>query len=255
MSKIFDSLKRAEEARRKIASQKEPVEVAEELSSPPGRAPLTAGGALPKGLAQEIGVLRNSLESALKGKDRRTVLFTSAVMSEGTTTIAVNYAKLIALQGSEKVLLCEMNARNPSLARLFSIDPEPGIGSVFSGNNTLSSVVRNLDAYNLSVATIGTMDLTDMQVNLSTRFPALLQEAFSAYTTIVFDAPAVSVASETAPMSAFVDGVVIVVEVGKTKREVVERSINVIHQQEGTVLGVILNRKKYYIPEFLYKRT
>jgi Mrp family chromosome partitioning ATPase len=55
-------------------------------------------------------------------------------------------------------------------------------------------------------------------------------------------------------MCAYVDGVVMVVQAGKTKREVVQRSMDAIARYEGNILGVILNRKKYYIPGFLYKR-
>lgn len=255
MSKIFDSLKRAEEERRKNAARQERGTAEEPVPGAPTLTPLVTAGSLPESFAREIGVLRNSLESALKGKDRRAVLFTSSSMSEGVTTIAVNYAKLVAMQGREKVLLCELNARRPSFAKLFSIEPEPGIGSVLSGKNPLATVVRSIESFNLSVAPIGSMDLAAMQVHFSTRFPALLQEAFSAYTMVVFDAPAMSISPETAPMATFVDGVVIVVREGKTKREVIQRSINAIQQQEGKILGVILNRKKYYIPEFLYKRV
>jgi protein-tyrosine kinase len=254
MSKMFDSLRRAEEARLKKTAQPEHEAVAEPAPGTAAPQAFVNAGLLPEGFAREIGVLRNSLESALKGKDRRSVLFTSSVVSEGATTIAVNYAKLIAMHGSEKVLLCEMNARRPSFVNLFSIEPEPGVGSVFTGENSLSAVVSYIDAFNLSVAPIGAMDLAAMQQHFSARFPALLREAFGEFTTVVFDAPAVSVSPETAPMSSFVDGVVIVVQEGKTKREVIQRSIGAIQQQEGRVLGVILNRKKYYIPEFLYNR-
>jgi Mrp family chromosome partitioning ATPase len=51
-----------------------------------------------------------------------------------------------------------------------------------------------------------------------------------------------------------VDGVVLVVHCGRTKRETVERSIKQVQQFRGKVLGVVLNRKRYYIPDFIYRR-
>jgi capsular exopolysaccharide synthesis family protein len=255
VSKMFDSLKRAEAERRKKASQRREEEAPEQAPDAPVQTPLVLAGSLPEGFAREIGVLRNSIDSALKGRERKALLFTSSTLAEGATTIAVNYAKLLAMQGSEKILLCEMNARAPSFSRLFSIDPEPGINDVLSGKSDLSAVIHDLDDYRLAVAPIGTADFASMQLHLSTQFPRLLQQALNEYTTVIFDAPAISVSPETAPMSAFVDGVVLVVQAGKTKREVIQQSINAISQQEGKVLGVILNRKKYYIPGFLYKRV
>ena len=56
-------------------------------------------------------------------------------------------------------------------------------------------------------------------------------------------------------MTAFVDGVVLVVQAERTKREVVQRSMESIANFQGNILGVVLNRKKYYIPEFLYRRV
>ncbi|MBI4721140.1 MAG: CpsD/CapB family tyrosine-protein kinase [Chitinivibrionia bacterium] len=254
MSKIFDSLKRAEEERRTKASQHT---VADERDSAavPERPPGTTDGSISTEFARELGVLQNSLNSALKGKARKTLLFTSSAREEGATTLAVNYAKMVAMQGQETVLLCEMNARYPALAGLFSIDGSRGISDVLSGRQPLSAVVHRISEYGLSVAPIGTQDPASIQLLLSRMFPRLLEQALAAYSMVILDAPAITMAPETAPMAPFVDGVVLVVQTGRTKREVIQRSINAISQQDGKVLGIILNRKKYYIPEFLYKRV
>ena len=61
-------------------------------------------------------------------------------------------------------------------------------------------------------------------------------------------------APETPAMTALVDSVVLVVRAGQTKREVVTRALESIDHFDGKVAGIVLNRKKYYIPEFLYRR-
>jgi Mrp family chromosome partitioning ATPase len=71
---------------------------------------------------------------------------------------------------------------------------------------------------------------------------------------VLVDAPPIVGSPEAPPMAAIVDGVVLVVKSGKTKREVVQRSLDMIAQFDGNVLGVVLNRKKYYIPDFIYRR-
>ena len=253
MSRIFDSLKRAEEERRNKTSR-EVAEVEHDFAIP--AQPLgMPDESISAGFAQELGVLQNSLNSALKGKARKALLFTSSAREEGATTLAVNYAKMVAMQRQETVLLCEMNARYPVFAELFSIDGTIGIGDVLSGQQPLSSIVRRVSEYNLSLAPIGRLDPTSMQLLLARMFPRLLEQALAEYTMVILDAPAITIAPETPPMSPLVDGVVLVVQTGKTKREVIQRSMNAISQQEGKVLGIILNRKKYYIPEFLYKRV
>ena len=70
---------------------------------------------------REIGILRNSIDTLLQGNARKSVLFTSAVPREGTTTVANNYAALVAMKSDVRVLLVEMNARKPALARRLSL--------------------------------------------------------------------------------------------------------------------------------------
>jgi len=181
-------------------------------------------------------------------------VFTSAVSGEGATTIGSNFARLLALQGGGRVLLCEMNARNPIFKNLFTLNNDLGITDFFSGERNLPSIVHSTREANLDVIPIGKEDPALIQIHLQNVFPELVRQAAAIYETVIFDAPAIVSSPETAPMVSQVDGVVLVVHSGKTKREVVQRSIETIHRSDGNVLGIILNRKKYYIPEFLYKR-
>lgn len=101
---------------------------------------------------------------------------------------------------------------------------------------------------------VGEHEPTKIQLYLDRVFPKLLEAARRRYDTILVDAPPVVGSPETPPLSSFVDGVVIVIQCGRTKREVVRRSLNMIEQFEGKVIGLVLNRKKYFIPDFIYRR-
>jgi protein-tyrosine kinase len=254
VSKIFDSLKRAEAERKNRAKQTE----AGSNITPIRTASVTPAGVdtngFPEDLLRQLGILKNAVDSILKGKERKTIVFTSAVSGEGTTTIGSSFARLLALQGGGRVLLCEMNARNPALKKLFGLNGDLGITDFFSGERNLPAVVHTTREANLDVIPIGKEDPALIQIHLQNVFPELARQASAIYETVIFDAPAIVNSPETAPMAAHVDGVVLVVHSGKTKREVVQRSIETIHRSDGAVLGVVLNRKKYYIPEFLYKR-
>ena len=51
-----------------------------------------------------------------------------------------------------------------------------------------------------------------------------------------------------------VDGVVLVIEAGKTREQVAVRAKKELEEAGGKVLGVVLNKRKYHIPEWIYKR-
>jgi Mrp family chromosome partitioning ATPase len=51
-----------------------------------------------------------------------------------------------------------------------------------------------------------------------------------------------------------VDGSVLVVDAGDTRWQVVRHAADQFAAQDGTVLGVVLNNRRYYIPNFIYRK-
>ena len=257
MSKMFDSMRRAEDDRRKNAKRSESP--AKSAAPPVAREPVQPARIrhtteFSDELLRQLGMLRNAIEVELAGKTKRVILFTSSMPGEGTTTIAANFAKVLALQGNERVLVCEMNARRPAFSEVFSTNGESGITEYFASGNGLAQLVQRTEDDGLGVLHVGHQDATVIQLHLKQVFPRLLAEALKSFDTIIVDAPPVLSSPETPPMAEFVDGVVMVVHSGKTKREAVSRAIESIKNFNGKLLGVVLNRKRYYIPGFIYRR-
>jgi capsular exopolysaccharide synthesis family protein len=249
-------MRKAEEQRRRSAEQ---AVVGTNVETPvTPRHVDFSGAAEPTGVSRnflrELGMLRNGVEVALAGKTKRVILFASAMPGEGTTTIATSFAKLAAMERRERILLCEMNARKPSFSTVFSTNGDAGITEYFVSSISLSSLIQPSGSDGLDVLHVGRQDATVIQLHLNAVFPRLLEEALRSYDTIIIDAPPIISAPEAAPMTAFADGVVLVVQAGKTKREVVARAMGSIANFKGRIIGVVLNRKRYYIPGFIYKR-
>ncbi|MFQ5511642.1 MAG: tyrosine-protein kinase family protein [Candidatus Krumholzibacteriia bacterium] len=252
MSKMFDSLKWAEGRRRKSVSRPpEPAPQPKREAAVEPRVVDTTG--LPDEFINELGALRNSLEGVFT-REKRSILFASAASGEGTTTIAANFAWFLSMQGMGRVLLCEMNARRPAFTSLFAINGNVGTTDYFASPHDLMSLVQRPHGGGMGVVHAGGRDPTVIQLRLKQVMPRLVAEALQHYDTVIIDAPPVISCPETPAMTGFVDGVVLVVQAERTRREVVLRSMESIANFQGNVLGVVLNRKKYYIPEFLYRR-
>jgi Mrp family chromosome partitioning ATPase len=257
---MFDSLRRAEAARKKKLSRSNAEPDKPTIEPAPAFEPVRRTGGstqlegFPEGFLRELGLLKNSLESALGANGKRSLLFASSTSEEGTTTIVSNFARLLSIQTKGRILLVEMNARKPSLYWRLGLKSQFGITHLLDGRKTLDAVVQPGPQNAFDVIHVGESDPVKIQVNLDRTFPDLLQTAMQRYDTVLVDAPPVIGAPEVPPMTSVVDGVVIVVRAGKTKREVVQRSLDMIGQLEGNVVGLVLNRKKYYIPDFVYRR-
>jgi len=271
MSKMFDALRRAEAERRRKAESEAPEtqpDVVRSNRAAPSPQPTqqrtgpvlapsareSGVRALPDDFVRELGILRNSIDTALRGRQKRSIMFTSSAHEEGTTTLALNFAAVVASQGHGRVLLVEVNARRPSLYWRLGLSANDGVTDYFESNRTLASVVQPVEMLGIDVIHIGQRDPAKIQLHLEKSFPELIQEALRTYDTVVVDAPPTVLSPETPPMTASVDGVVLVVQCERTKREIVQRSLGMIAQFQGKVLGTVLNRKKYYIPEFIYRR-
>ena len=269
MSRMFDDLRKAEERRREITERSKstanPVPVAprvpgREVSEPvptavgEPRVAVELHDDLAKGLIKELGLLRNSLESVFDQQERCSLLFASAAAGEGTTTIATNFARFLAMRGMERVLLVEMNARNPAFASEFSLNGSRGVSDYFESQAELTSLVQSIEGTRLDVLHVGNPSPTTLQINLAKIFPRFIEDAHRHYDTVIIDAPPIINFPETPAMASYVSGVVLVVHTRKTKREVVRRGMECIQNFNGKVLGVVLNRRRYYIPGFLYKR-
>lgn len=76
----------------------------------------------------------------------------------------------------------------------------------------------------------------------------------SMYDAVVFDAPPYAASGDGLLIGSRTDGVILVVEAGKTRWQVAQSVRNRIASQGGTLLGIVLNKRKYYIPRKIYSR-
>ena len=282
MSRMFDALRRAEAMRRRqteaargdaaravspdaegaatgrpgserIGVVRAPAAPGPEILAP-GVDPTDLTAAMPEGLLREMGILRNAVEIALKKPKRRTLLFASASSGEGTTTIAVSYARLLAAGARERVLLVEGNVRRPSFSWRFGLGDGRGLVDCIAGECALDDVITPVGQGALAVVPGGRRDPALLQLYLERALPALLEQGLERFDTVIVDSAPVLLAPEAPVMAALTDGVVTVVAAGRTKREVVQRALDVTEAAGARNLGIALNRKKYYIPDFIYRR-
>ncbi len=254
MSKIFDALRKAEmemkrprrSARRrppsaKVATGRETTFVRDMDSI----------------FRQSLLNLRNSIDSEMRQKESRVVMFTSAIKGEGKTAICTLLARILALNERERVLIVDCSINNPSIHELFGVTQEVGIIDYLSGETEFEKVVKSPESGFLDIVTIGEVkggDITQPLFN-SERMNRFIKEASEKYDYVLIDTSAILEAAETSIISSFADGSVMIIQAGKTKREVIKRSMLMVEKLGGKFIGTVLNRKKYYIPEFIYKRV
>ena len=150
-------------------------------------------------------------------------------------------------------LVVDANLRSPRLHELFGVPNEIGLADVLSGSEDLVSAAARIGDEQFFLLPSGTTATTPGALITVTRFSRFIAEAKSRYALVLIDAPPIIPFAETPLIAGIADGLVLVIESERTKREIVNRAKVAILEARGKVLGVVLNQRRDVIPEFLYR--
>ena len=201
--------------------------------------------------AGSLTSLQGSLLSAANGKGMKSLLVTSGRNQEGKSTVAIGLAVALARQANAKVLLVDANFRNPALAGQFGLSAAPGFCEFLNGSPA-EQVIQKTEEPRLSLLSTGG---SGSIAELLTKLPERLGELYGGADYVVFDGDSTLTSSEAALLAKHVDGVVLVAECEQTKWEILALCKEKLASLGGQVLGVVLNKRQYYIPGALYGKV
>jgi len=204
----------------------------------------------------ELAGLRFTLETALPGRTTRVVQFAAAVSGEGTTSVAANFARVLAQDATQNVLLVDANVRRPGLDLFFGLSRQPGLRELLNTNNIAATEasLQSVERPNLHVLTALEAGGDLAQVFAPESLRDFWAQVGRHYHWVIVDAAPVLEAAETTIIGGTVDTTVLVIQAARTKRGVVQRAMERCAKANAPVLGAVLNRRRFDIPEFIYRR-
>ncbi len=210
---------------------------------------------IPADFHRELSGLRFTLETALPDRATRVVQFAAAVAGEGTTTVASTFARIVAQDPSQSVLLVDANLRHPGVGQFFGVPARPGLRELAgSPGLDLESSLVAVERWNLHVLTALPVSAEHGQMFQADAVRDFWARHGRHYRWVIIDAAPVLDAPETATLGTTVDTTVVVIQAARTKRGVVQRAMDVFAKAGAPVLGAVLNRRRHDIPEFIYRR-
>lgn len=185
--------------------------------------------------------IRTNIEFLASTNGYHSFVITSAGPWDGKTTVAINLA--VAMGGSgKKVLLVDCDLRKASIANYLRISRRlPGISSVLAGKITLPEVIVHRPDLHIDVLPVGVLPSNPSEIIGSAAMVGLLQTLSEMYDYVFIDTPPVSVVTDAAVMSRFVDGVLLVVRSDETTKQAMNLSKKNLEDVDARILGVILN--------------
>ncbi len=186
-------------------------------------------------------MIHTNLKFSMAGQQCKTLLITSASEGEGKSTTAVNLAVSIAQQ-KEKVLIIDGNVRNPSIHSFFKLDNSAGLTEVVTGRVLFDEAVHHTEIGRLDVLTSGHIPMNPVELLGSQMMHSLLKEKLIPYDVILIDSCALLEVTDTKLLANQVDGVILVVQNGKTKFEKAAEVKKVLEFAKAKLVGVVMNQ-------------
>ena len=185
--------------------------------------------------------LRLNLDLSGPGAEPRYILFTSATPSEGKTTVAGNYAVVLAERG-ERVLLIDADMHRPNLHHRFGLSGRRGLSTALSGQCAWQEAVQPIaEVRNLDLLVAGPVPPSPAVLLAGPELLSLLRQAGRVYTHIVLDSPPVMAVNDGIMLSQLVDAVVYVVRHGKIDKRIVRLGRERLSRSGAPLAGIVLN--------------
>lgn len=214
-------------------------------------------------LAEAYRHLRTSILLSTAGRPPRTLLVTSSMPTEGKTTTAVNTAISLAQTGA-KVLIVDADMRRPRLHFIFNLNNDHGLSALLSrevSEGEVSSAIQHDEESGLFILTAGPLPPNPAELVGSEQMLSLINTVTPNFTHVIIDSPPVAAFTDGVLIATMVDGVLLVVQSGKSSRKVVARTRKLLQDVGARIIGVVLNKveaagsSSYYYYSGYYKHS
>jgi len=183
--------------------------------------------------------LRTNVQFLGIEREVKVVQITSSIAGEGKTTTASNLAVVLAQTGAT-VVLVDADLRKPQVHRVFATDASMGLTNNLVGEDldmTITPVVGTL-----SVISSGRIPPNPSEMLSGRTMAHLVAQLKTRFDYVIVDSAPVLAVSDAVALSRHVDGVVLVVQAGRTSAPQVRSTLDALDQVGAPILGVVLNR-------------
>lgn len=195
-------------------------------AAPPQTASVARGGG-DRRFSREMQALTSRLQPLFDERPSVALAITACGRGEGTTTLATEFVAHLAEDG-RRVLFCGVHGRT-------------GAGAIEQA------------APNLALLDIGDLRRESTNVLDKSAFRDRVEQLRGQYDVVIIDCPPILIDGSWSTLLRMVDGVILVVEAERTRSAVLNSTTKMIGEVGGHILGIVFNRRRQYIPRFLYR--
>ena len=193
-------------------------------------------------ISESYRIIRSNIQFVSVDGVYKTIMVTSARPGEGKSTLAANLA-IAMTQAGNRTIIVDADLRQPTQHEIFQTSSRRGLTDLLrSSEADIEAYLTETSVAGLKLLASGELPPNPSELLGSQRMAQLISKLMQLADIIVFDStPAINVA-DTAVLSNRVDGVVLLIEAGRTHRTLVKQATLNLERAGATVLGAVLNR-------------
>jgi protein-tyrosine kinase len=199
-------------------------------------------------LGTEFRRLLQRFTVAANEREIKSILLTSAMTSEGKSTVAALLAITAARHKGLRTIIVDSDLRRPTMHKLFCMGRDRGMVDILTQGMSLNDCIKKTSAERLDIITSGSQHEHVAEIFDAEAIARVIDELKFYYDLIVVDTAPVLPVSDPMLLSGKVDGIIMVVKAGVTQREVVLRAADILSANRHKMLGIVLNNMNNTLP-------
>lgn len=200
---------------------------------------------------EEYEKLKVMLTLEANRSEFKSVMLVSALAGEGVSTVTLGLAAAMAEGSRQGVLVMDLNSTTPTLAGRLGLLPRCGLGELLAKAATRSEAVLESQLPHLFLLGQGRVRADFSRPDSIALFEELLKGMRADFDSIVLDGGSLETCPDSLLVAGRTDGVILVVQAERTGPETIREASIRLRMAGANVLGVVLNRRREYLPRFI----
>ena len=189
---------------------------------------------------ESFRILRNNIMFSAIDNPLKVLAVSSPGPGEGKSTLAVNLAIAMAMDG-KKVLLVDCDLRRPSIHNWMNLSREIGLTNVVKGLSNIKDAVCSTDIENVFCLPSGPLPPNPTEFLNSKHSRNIIKELSGMYDMLILDCPPCTGLSDVQVISTMADGVLLVVTINRTLKTYLHVALSTLSQVKAPIIGYVLN--------------
>jgi protein-tyrosine kinase len=196
--------------------------------------------------ADDYRILRSSIESLSLARPIRSILVTSP-SERGARTTTVSNLGIVMAQAGTRTVLIDADIRQPMLHDIFGVPESPGLTDYLKSGSQVTEALKPTSVENLQILTTGSPVSNPSELLDSPGMSRLLELLLPVADVVILDGPSPLLFSDAVLLSKHVDGVLLVLTAGRTRRDAAQSSVMLLERAGAKLLGGVLHAESNQI--------